>query len=176
MDRIRNGQTREAYEEFHLAGCESPFFTKFFYFVGKEYGARPLPLILDSRVASFLSRLSEIEGLDYLSEFVRTSPDGNVRRWSSGYLRYVVSVDDWADALGCSPDKIEYFMYRKDKECEQMEDKEGIPKNGLIYRRDGAYCFYCDELLTSPPVCGVDIKQKAKEHVCKSPRRRSLFL
>ena len=176
VGRINKGQIKEAYEEFDLDGCRSAFFTKFFYFVGKEYGARPLPLILDRHVASFLCRLGEMEGLDYLSEFVRTSPEGEVRRWSSGYLRYVVSVNDWADAIGCSPDHIEYFMYRKDKECEQMEDREGIPGNGLIYEPDGAHCFYCYELLASPPFCGVEIREKARKHVCNSPRRRSLFL
>jgi hypothetical protein len=78
--------------------------------------------------------------------------------------------------LGCLPDNIEYFMYCKDKESEQREEKGGIPKEGLIYRRDGAHCFYCDELLASPPFDNINIRQIAKQHACRSPDRRTLFL
>jgi hypothetical protein len=176
VSRISNGQIKEAYDKFDLANCGPAFFTKLFYFMGKEYDAKPLPLILDSHVASFLDRLSRIESFDYSSLFVRTSPNGYVRRCSKGYLHYINSINDWAKMLGCPPDKIEYFMYCKDKECEQREEKEGIPKEGLIYKRDGAHCFYCNKLLASPPFDNINIKQIAKQHACKSPDRRILFL
>lgn len=104
VTRIKSGQIKVAYEEFKLHGCRSAFFTKFFYFVGKEYSIEPLPLILDSHVANFLQFLGKEEGWDK-SIFTK----------ARGYLQYICSVNKWAGEIGCQADNIEYFMYKGDK-------------------------------------------------------------
>lgn len=172
---LRKGQIKKAYDAFKLKGCGPAFFTKLFYFVGLEWRVKPLPLILDSHVASFLDRLRVKERFDYLSLFSRTSPSGHVCRYGKGYLEYIHSMNDWAVELVCSPDNIERFMYRKDKECEQKEREEGIPEDGIMWKRDGVHCSYCDELLASPPFDNINIKQITRWHVCRSPDRRILF-
>lgn len=103
-ENIRNGQIKAAYEGFKLNGCRSAFFTKLFYFVGRECNIRPLPLILDRRVSRFLTFLGGQEGWD-----------SSIFTGADGYLQYVCSMDDWASQLGCPADNIEYSMYRMDK-------------------------------------------------------------
>jgi len=104
VERIRNAQIKEAYEGFDLKGCGDAFFTKFFYFVGQEWGLKPLPLILDSRVRSLLRFLREQEGWDEL-----------IFANANGYLQYICSMDGWAKELGCPADKMEYFMFKEAK-------------------------------------------------------------
>lgn len=169
LSRIKKIQIKEAYDEFVLAGCGPAFFTKFFYFIGKEYGIEPMPLILDSHVANFLEFLSKQEGWKQ-SLFTKRSQKGYVKRYTQGYIQYICSMDGWAKTLGCSADKIEYFMYKKDQELPQEEKEEGIPENGILWRRDGLHCFYCEELLASPPFDKVNIKNLIREHVCRINR------
>jgi len=153
VERIRNTQIKEAYEGFDLNNCGPAFFTKFFYFVGHEHHVKPLPLILDRHVANFLRFLGGEEGWD-LSLFAKTSPKGYVKHYPKGYVQYICSMDDWAEGLRCSAaDNIEYFMYKRDNELEKAlgeVDGEGNPKVPIIYRRDGAYCLWCDAFLASP--------------------------
>lgn len=120
VESIKKTRIKEAYEGFNLKGCKSPFFTKFFYFVGERYNIEPLPLILDSHVANFLEALGRQEGWD-ISIFVQVhnrEQDGRIsslNSYSKGYIQYICSMDDWAKKLGCSADNIEYFFYKKDK-------------------------------------------------------------
>jgi hypothetical protein len=133
LERIKNAQIKEAYEGFNLKGCRSAFFTKFFYFVGREYNIKPLPLILDSHVANFLEFLSkDKKGGFELSKFVKV--DGrkkgrisSVVNYSEGYIQYVCSMDDWARELGCpAADNIEYFMFKEDRKT--MDSRTGRKK------------------------------------------------
>ena len=113
--RISSGQIKGAYDDFHLAKCGPAFFPKFFYFVGKEWQTRPLPLVLDRHVARFLHFLGEQEG--WQSQlFAKVGRRGYVRRYPEGYLRYICAMDEWATELGCSSDNVEYFMYLKGKD------------------------------------------------------------
>ena len=113
VERIKNAQIKEAYEGFDLKGCGDAFFTKFFYFVGQEWGVRPLPLILDSRVRSFLGFLREQEGWDE-SLFAN----------ANGYLQYIYSIDSWAKEIGCPVDNMEYFMFKEVKKIGQNTNRE----------------------------------------------------
>lgn len=173
VERIKNTRIKEAYEGFTLRDCRSAFFTKFFYFVGKEYNIEPLPLILDSHVANFLEFLGKQEGWD-ISTFVEVNNRkkngriSSIEEYPEGYIQYICSMHDWATKLGCpADDNIERFMYCKDKECEQKQKEESIPANGIMWKRDGAHCFYCDELLASPPFHNINIKEILGRHVCK---------
>ena len=104
-ERIINGQIEEAYEGFKLKGCKSAFFTKYFYFIGKENNVKPMPVILDSRVNKILRALGEYEGWD-----------ATVFANKKGYHQYVCSMDRWATEIGCPADNLEYFMFKCDKE------------------------------------------------------------
>ena len=103
-ERIKKTQIEEAYTGFKLKGCRRAFFTKFFYFVGQEWGVSPLPLILDSYVEKFLGCLGEEEGWNK-STFKN----------AQGYVQYVTSMDEWARQLACPADCIEYFMFKQQK-------------------------------------------------------------
>ena len=172
VSRISNSQIKGAYEELDLVGCRPAFFTKFFYFVGKECAVKPLPLILDRHVANFLRFLDEEEGWR-LSLFAKTGRTGYVKRYPKGYVQYIHSMDDWAKALGCPADNIEYFMYDQDRKLEKAfdeVDQEGNPKIPIIFRRDGAYCIKCGVFLASPePGVGFTsdkIRAVVWRHVC----------
>jgi hypothetical protein len=106
---ISHGEIKEAYDHFDLARCGPAFFTKFFYFVGKEWQIRPLPLILDRHIAKFLHFLGGQEGW-HSPLFAKLGPEGCVRRYGEGYVRYICAMEDWATELGCSPDNIEYLV------------------------------------------------------------------
>lgn len=134
VGRIGSGQIKEAYDGFHLARCGPAFFTKFFYFVGKEWQIRPLPLILDRRIARFLHFLGGQEGWQS-PLFAKVGQRGYVRRYPEGYLRYICSMDEWATELGCSSDNVEYFMYLRDKDRAQCSTK---PKEVRMRSREKA--------------------------------------
>jgi len=98
-----------------LKGCGPAFFTKFFYFIGLAYNLKPLPVILDANVAKCLELICRQEGWR-LEDFVVLvkGKKGNVslKRYAEGYQNYVLSMDRWAEELGCRADEIEYFMYQ----------------------------------------------------------------
>jgi len=103
---IAEGQFGAAYDVFQLPWCKTAFATKFFYFVGLSAGGSwPLPVILDSVVASSLERL----GID-VSQFA-TSWIPQVRANAKGYIRYVDTIDAWATTLGCRADQIEMWLF-----------------------------------------------------------------
>ncbi|MGD0794287.1 MAG: hypothetical protein ABR958_01660 [Dehalococcoidales bacterium] len=171
LERIKKTQIREAYQAFNLKGCGPAFFTKFFYFVGKEYNVKPLPLILDSHVANFLEFLSKQTTWE-LSLFAKRSQKGFVKRHTEGYIQYICSMDNWSMKLGCAADTIEYFMYKRDQALVQEEKEEGIPEDSILWCHDGLRCSYCEELLSSPPFDKKNIKALITAHVCKINNRQ----
>jgi len=108
---------KEIYDSFKIDGCGPSFMTKFFYFLGKGFGVRCLPLILDSRVANFLEYLCQQENIK-IERFVRINSragDGKIKtlsNYSEGYEKYVITLNTWAEELQCEPDDIEYFMFK----------------------------------------------------------------
>jgi len=136
--RIKSGQIKEAYEGFTLKGCKSAYFTKFFYFVGEEYNIKPSPLILDRHVANALDFLGKQEGWS-ISTFLDVSKRkengkiSSIMEYPKGYIQYICSMHDWATELACSPDNIEYFMYKEDKESTTSAGK---------YQREGSMSKY----------------------------------
>jgi hypothetical protein len=109
-ESIANGMIVKAYIDFDVPHCGPAFFTKFFYFLGLGCQSTPLPLILDSRVASSLRTLSAEEGWQP-ELFVITGADGYVKSYVDGYWRYLQAIDYWSKQLGCRADNIEYFLF-----------------------------------------------------------------
>ena len=114
---LKNNDVDAAYNEFKLAGCGPAYFTKLFYFLGKVFNLRPLPVILDANVARTLEYIDASEGSNYLADFVRIGRNENgeiscVNRFAPGYLKFIEAMDGWATTLGCTADQIECFMYR----------------------------------------------------------------
>ncbi len=120
VEFLQFNKVMEAYEEFNLKGCGPAYFTKFFYFVGKVYNLKPLPLISDSHVASYLEYLGETERISGLNFFkvMSRGKQGKISRigkHTSGYIDYINTLNVWADGIGCPADNIEYFLYLSDK-------------------------------------------------------------
>jgi hypothetical protein len=123
LDRTSSGNISEAYKEFKLAGCGCAFFTKFLYFVGREYDVKPLPLIRDRHVMNFLRFLSKQEQWDS-SICTRI-----LEKKEKGYIQYICSADDWAKELGCPADNIEYFMFKGGRELGKTATSETGKRN-----------------------------------------------
>lgn len=90
-----------------IRGLGPAFFTKILYFAGAKRvppGCAP-PLILDALVARALSWL-----LGTFHLYVDLGTAG----WSAygkGFVRYVESMARWAEALGCLPEDLEYYLW-----------------------------------------------------------------
>jgi hypothetical protein len=111
FDLVSAGKYILAYEIFALPMCGAAFFTKYFYFVGLGSKISPLPLILDSVVANSLVQLD----VD-ISRFARFTKNSggkitSIGKYADGYLRYVETINNWADEIGCRPDSIEKWLF-----------------------------------------------------------------
>jgi hypothetical protein len=119
IQKIVERDIKTAYRDFELRGCGPAFMTKFFYFIGLSANVKPLPLILDSRVAQSLILLLKDEGL-YPTDFVKFSVNKNgrinVSRYPDGYIRYIELMDEWSQELGCHADAIEFFLFNPPQE------------------------------------------------------------
>ncbi|HVS37175.1 MAG TPA: type II toxin-antitoxin system MqsA family antitoxin [Gemmataceae bacterium] len=114
LDCVWKGDTRTAYERFHLPKCGPAFFTKFFYFAGLGCDLKVQPLILDSVV---MNKLEQWLGLD-VTPFGRFTRDKDRRisaigRNAAGYERYVQLLNGWARELRCRADSIELFLFTR---------------------------------------------------------------
>lgn len=113
---VAEGKVKVAYESMEIPRLGPAFFTKLLYFIGLGAKIEPLPVILDSRVASGLEILGIQERWDF-TVFVKVgrnkSNEINVKRFSEGYIRYVKTLDQWSMELGCPhADHVEYFLFR----------------------------------------------------------------
>lgn len=108
VELVATGRIEQAYRLFQVDRCGPAFFTKFFYAIGLGAGVRPLPLILDSRVADALRAILPQVG-DNPSHYVRG--ERAVQRYPAGYVRFVGLLNGWASELGCRPDAIEHFLF-----------------------------------------------------------------
>ena len=90
------------------------FYTKLFYFLCRGRVQR-FPLILDTvRMNAF----EQLLGLDVGGYAKVTRKHGRVTSilaWPEGYQRYVEQMHDWADALDCTADQIELFLFQTQK-------------------------------------------------------------
>lgn len=112
-------KVKGAYEQFHLRGCKSAYFTKLFYFLGRAIQLKPLPLILDKQVIKSLYLLDTWEGSQLVGNFAnanispgKKSINITIKEDAAGYLRYLHAMDHWGTVIGCAPDNIEFFLYR----------------------------------------------------------------
>jgi hypothetical protein len=100
-------QLRAAYKSgLSLKRCGPNFFTKHLYFLGKASRQRHYPLIFDDRVAGGLLKLSGKSSSVLGMVTIHARPKVNA------YLDYLAFAYADADRIGCSPDQIEYFLFR----------------------------------------------------------------
>ena len=91
----------------NLVGAGESFLTKFLYFLARLTGNRPLPLIYDEQVKKSLRALvGERKWAAALG-----MPTNNSR--AQTYAFYLNSMQTWSENLGCSPDQLELFLYRR---------------------------------------------------------------
>ena len=113
LHRLRDGDLMAAYRGFDVEWCGPPFVAKFFYAVGLGMDVYPMPLILDSVVATSLWVLALDRALD-IRQYVKgvdASGKGSVTRYPEGYVRYVRLLHEWGQALGCRADAVEMFLF-----------------------------------------------------------------
>lgn len=83
------------------------FFTKFLYFFSKPNVCEPLPLIYDEQVKIALRTLV---GANKWALALGAPPD-NSR--AEIYAFYVVTMHRWARLIGCTPEQLELFLFRR---------------------------------------------------------------
>ena len=96
--------------------CDTPYFTKFLYFVGRAQKTETMPLILDSFVYDELHRCAEAEELMETVAWHKRNPKGfvgtlRVRKRTKSYALYVKVLNSWARRLKVKPDQLEYFLF-----------------------------------------------------------------
>ena len=86
-------------------GYNSGFFTKYLHFYGvaaRGDDARPMPLIMDSRVQHALKTFESVFGWD---------PEWPGRGAEFRYVHFCEAVSSWAGSLNVRPDQIELFLF-----------------------------------------------------------------
>ena len=108
---IVNDNLAVAYDTVNIRYCGPAFFTKLFYFFGREQ-IENYPLILDSVIANRFEVVLGLNPLDY-ARFSRNhyGEIAALRRYQAGYIRYVNNMHEWAYELQCSADQIELFLF-----------------------------------------------------------------
>ncbi len=102
---VLEGDVAGAYRAFRVTGSGEAFFTKWLWAVRLAGGARPAPLVLDSRV---LGTLALAHGSGW-----------NRPRGASGYAAYVRAMEDAARQLSSSEqtvtgEQLEWLAFRRD--------------------------------------------------------------
>jgi hypothetical protein len=108
IEMLADGNVEEAYNRFKVNWCGPAFLSKFLYFIGVCAKKKPMPLILDSLVG--LS-LQDILGKDHRE--VVSVKGKIIQRSSKIYLKYINTLHEWAQTLGCHPDSIEYWLFER---------------------------------------------------------------
>jgi hypothetical protein len=113
-DKLLSGDLVGACRAVSIPRVGLAFYTKLFYFLCRGRVQR-FPLILDTVL---MNAFEQLLGLDVSPYAKVTRKEGNVtsvRAWGEGYQRYVEQMHDWADALDCSADQIELFLFKNYK-------------------------------------------------------------
>jgi hypothetical protein len=103
FELARDNKIEDAYRNFNLRRCGPPFFTKFFYFIGYGCKLPRYPLILDTRVYEALKDTLKAD----ISLYVKRS----TWWYPKGYIRYIESMHEWAQALDVEAHNIELFLF-----------------------------------------------------------------
>jgi hypothetical protein len=97
-----------------IKGLRPAFATKYLYFYCRHFNATVRPLILDNRV---IQSLRTYTWPTYCPDYVAHNTTSNdTRRSSGGYGQYLILLHNWADALACRPDQIEYYLWTRAEE------------------------------------------------------------
>ena len=84
------------------------FASKYLYFFCRNYGATVKPLIFDSVV------IQTMRTFDWPTEFVDyIAIDANPKSKPFAYGQYLVLMHNWANAIQCRPDQLEYFLWAR---------------------------------------------------------------
>jgi hypothetical protein len=105
---MRDGDIAKAYEAICFPRVGTAFGTKFLAFASRPFNVRPTPLILDSRVCKAFRTLLGAPHL--MRDFARR---GLGVRDAAGYVRYVHTMNEWAERLGCDAEQIELYLFEK---------------------------------------------------------------
>jgi hypothetical protein len=104
IELVAAGEIGEAYDLHKKLRQVGPsFHTKWLWVIGSSAESRLRPLILDKLVWTALGTL----GWDS-----RSAAGGN-RRWSARYVAYLEACAEWASDVGCTPEDIEYSLFRR---------------------------------------------------------------
>ncbi|MCF7837109.1 MAG: hypothetical protein K9N49_00605 [Candidatus Marinimicrobia bacterium] len=88
------------------------FASKYLYYFCRKVPAHVKPLICDRVV------LRAMRTFDWPAWCVNYIADGNTpRRQAHAYGQYLILMHNWAHALGCRPDQLEYFLWRRGTEA-----------------------------------------------------------
>jgi hypothetical protein len=87
------------------------FYTKLFYFLCRSRVQR-FPLILDTVLMNAFEQLLGLDVGDYAKVTRKHGRVTSILAWPEGYQRYVEQMHDWADALDCTADQIELFLFQ----------------------------------------------------------------
>ncbi len=84
------------------------FASKYLYFFCKNYKAQVKPLIFDSVV------IKTMRTLNWPHWCVDCFANGDTpKSQPRAYAQYLIQLHNWAYSLGCRPDQIEYFLWRR---------------------------------------------------------------
>jgi hypothetical protein len=108
---ITNDELENAYHIVKINYCGPAFFTKLFYFFGRDQ-VENYPLILDSVIANRLEEQLRLNPMDY-ARFSRNRHGqiSAIRKYQKGYIQYVNDMHEWANELQCNADQIELFLF-----------------------------------------------------------------
>jgi len=118
LDQILCQSSEECYYGMFLMAYDSlnsgvknlgpAFATKFLYFLSKSLTHAIKPLIFDSVV---VATLRQFEWPDWVPNYLArgTTPLPTSR----AYGQYLILLHNWASAIGCRPDQLEYFLWKR---------------------------------------------------------------
>lgn len=91
------------------------FGSKYLYFFARDFRASVKPLILDSVVIKSMRTFNwPQENVDYIAH--NRAPRNGVLTSAKGYGQYLILTHNWATALNCRPEQIEYFLWKGARE------------------------------------------------------------
>jgi hypothetical protein len=109
--KLLSGDLVAAYRAVSIPRVGPAFYTKLFYFLCRSRVQR-FPLILDTVLMNAFEQLLGLDVGDYAKVTRKDGRVTSILAWPEGYQRYVEQMHDWADALDCTADQIELFLFQ----------------------------------------------------------------
>lgn len=109
--KLLSGDLVGAYRAVSIPRVGPAFYTKLFYFLCRSRVQR-FPLILDTVLMNAFEQLLGLDVGDYAKVTRKHGRVTSILAWPEGYQRYVEQMHNWADALDCTADQIELFLFQ----------------------------------------------------------------